>query len=120
MKRFQITSFKYLWLLGFAGFFVFIPKTNGEINYFPIIFFGFFASKLYRRMNNQYEDERYMENALKAKSFTFKFLLVVLWGILLMLNNEIVSRNEILLAGSIMFVASIFLYPLIFFKLEKY
>lgn len=120
MKRFQITSFKYLWILGFAGIFAFVPSTTGELNYFPIVFFGFFASELYRRMNNQYEDERYTENVLKAKSLTLKFIWIGFLGMLFLLKNSIVSRDDILLAGSIIFVISIFIYPIIFFKLEKY
>lgn len=109
---------KIFGLLGFLGFLSFIPKHNGDKNYFFIIFFSFFSWFIWDKINDEIIDERLKENFIKASNVLSLYFAFTAFIILFLLDRSI-SREIVLLAGSILYTSSFFLKPLLILYYER-
>lgn len=109
---------KWFGLLGFAGLLSFVPKYNGDKNWFFIIFFSFFSYFLWEPIENQKHDERLQESITKAQQIISVYFILLVFGILFMLDRGI-NPTTILLLGSILFTLAFFIKPLLIIKFER-
>lgn len=103
---------------GFLGFLGFIPKFNGEPNYFFFIFFSFFSIFLYKKISKEMIDERLLKNKALAREFMMPYYIISTFIILFLLDRN-VSRYIPQLVGVILFAISFFLYPLLILWLDR-
>lgn len=109
---------KLFGLFGFLGFLSFIPKHNGDKNYFFIIFFSFFSWFIWNKIDYDLMDERLKENFIKASNLLSLYFALTAFTILFLLDRNI-SREIVLLTGSILYTISFFLKPLLILYYER-
>lgn len=118
MKKFLEKLMKYSWILGFCGLLGFIPQANGNNNYEMFMFFAFFAMPLHIKIESMKQDERLIENMIKAKNICLGIVIVVLFLLVKLLSRNIPKTiSQLLCVFTI--VGMFFIYPIIFFKLDN-
>lgn len=88
---------KYQWCLGFLGFLGFagflknFDGSQATTFYLFFAFFSFFGSYWEYKLQQEKEDERLIENRLRANSLSFRVSLLVIW-IGAVLTNTVLPR----------------------------
>ncbi len=116
--RKRILFNRWFGLVGLLGFLAFVPKFNGNPNWFFLMFFAFFSAPLWEKIENEKEDERLQENIQKAQNLLSLYFILLVFAILFMLDRSIKS-DTVLLIGSLFYAASFFIKPLLILYFEK-
>lgn len=76
----------FLGLLGFQGLFQNPPGTVESSCFLFFGFFSFFSNYWEYKLQQEQEDERLIENRLKAQSISFGISMMIIWGGAILIN----------------------------------
>ncbi|HCD41119.1 MAG: DUF3796 domain-containing protein [Bacillota bacterium] len=116
-RRRRRTYLGYLGFLGFLAFSYFQDRDASSLVF--LAYFGFFAYFWVARIADQLPDERYLENAAKAKARAFDVAIIELI-VLNLLSALGFAGKELLVAGiALCFASLLIIYAVTFYLLEE-
>lgn len=118
MKRNRHYKFMgFLGFFGFGGFQYFINHNSSDLRQFA--FFAFFSYFWISKIENEMEDERYIENSRNAKAFTLNVAIVEFIILYLTLPLNFVTKEILTVTSALCFSSLIITYAVTFYRFEK-
>lgn len=100
-RRFALKP--WMGLLGLLGFLGFVPNHRGEPQYFACIFFTFFSFYFWAKLGQEQEDERLIQNQVRAMRIIAGLFALLSFFLLFFLQKSYIRREMILLWGSLIY-----------------
>lgn len=110
----------YLGFLGFAGFIgcsYFQDHNVASLSF--LAYFGFFAYFWIAKIADQMPDERYLENAAKAKSAAFNIAIIEFVALNLLSSLGFANKELLVAAVALCFSSLLIIYAVKFYLLEE-
>ena len=119
MKLMNLRKKSWPGFFGVLGLLGFVPKTNGEPNYFMFILFTLFSWFIWSKLERENQDERLIENLQKAYMLVGRLSMLLVFFILFFLDRGTVSKDIIILCGTLAYSIMFTLVPALTYYFDR-